>query len=70
MFDLLDLKAMRTGSNRDAENAIIEREGFIQGREGYPTAPPQSLPQGVSERYRGCYMMGYNLSEFEDREEV
>jgi len=61
MFKLQDLKHMRDGTNASEERLQMDRSQYLQGREGYPTAPED----GLTERDRGCYMMGYNVSEWE-----
>lgn len=56
---LEQLEQIKTGSNQAEEQYISDRHMYQRGRSGYPELPAQ----GLSERERGCYMMGYNTSE-------
>lgn len=61
MIDLNELKTIRDGAMDKESQAQHDRHMYLQGREAYPTLPEDTLP----ERDRGCYMMGYNVSEWE-----
>lgn len=63
------LSNLLTGSNsptKAAEQAVMDRNWYIRGKEGYPTAPPETLSEGVTERERGCYQMGYNYELYQE----
>lgn len=62
MFNLESLSKMRDGTMDTMTLEQHDRHMYIQGREGYPTLPEDTL----TARERGCYMMGYNVSEWED----
>lgn len=61
MFTMQDFKKYKEGTENTEEQLQMDRSMYIKGREGYPTAPEE----GLSERATGCYMMGYNVSEWE-----
>jgi len=60
-FTVNDLTQMRQTSSQREEQARVDRAMYVEGKQGYPTAPNENL----SERARDCYMMGYNTSEWE-----
>lgn len=64
---LIDL---RKDNNTSEERFQLDRDMYLKGRRMYPTAPEDALPTGFSGRDRGCYMMGYSLSKFEDENEL
>lgn len=61
MFNLTNLSKMRDGTMDQESQAQHDRHLYLQGRRAYPTLPEDPL----TERERGCYMMGYNVSEWE-----
>ena len=66
MIDLEQLARIRTSENASEEQYMDDKHMYLRGRKGYPEPPLNSL----SERQRGCYMMGYSMSEFEDKEDL
>lgn len=56
---LEQLQAIRSGQNVAEDRYISDVAMYQRGRSGYPELPSESL----SERDRGCYMMGYNVTE-------
>lgn len=65
MSTLSELLGNKQDDNTVAEQAIIDNSWYVKGKEGYPTAPPETLPQSLSERHTVMYMMGYNYAEWE-----
>lgn len=66
MFTLEDLANIRSNRNTSEERAQIDRDMYLRGRRMYPTTPEEGLPQGFTSRDKGCYMMGYNMTEREN----
>lgn len=62
LVSLEDLEAIRTGSKHSDEQYNRDRHMYQQGRVGYPSSPSESL----SERDRGCYMMGFQATMWEN----
>jgi hypothetical protein len=58
---LESLEQLKPSHQQQQEQHQIDRSMYIKGRDGYPTAPDESL----SERARGCYMMGFNVTQWE-----
>lgn len=65
-FTLQDLQQLHPDKKTNDEQYVRDREAYLHGKKGYPTAPPESLPEGTRERYTGCYQMGYNTAEWEN----
>lgn len=70
MFTLNDLQKIKEAEDNRDMAAVRDRNWYQRGKEGYPTASPESLPQSVTEAQRGCYAMGYNTAQWEDGYEL
>ena len=58
---LENLEQLKPSHHQQQEQHQSDRSMYIKGREGYPTAPDKSL----SQRATGCYMMGFNATQWE-----
>lgn len=65
MQNLKELLGKNESKNTTEDRCVVDENWYKEGKAGYPTAPPESLPQSVSERHRAMYCMGYNYAEWE-----